>query len=223
MQCVFGLQLFASEFEDVLTSTSLSKSRVSVKRLHGSISRQGNNFRWTGKTGCRAKASAFLSLSEYLCYTKHYTLMRSMLEICKGHINQERRYWSKQWRTHRLCTQKTRQNMDFHPSFPTSWILWIIFLVPTIFGLRVPLLEEGEEKVLRNGSTRASWNVGLFISICYCVLRDQLFYLPFPTGSNCCILWTSLAPNMATPPAPGCNTLLRADCPRQQMYAFENT
>lgn len=187
------------------------------------MSRPGDHFRWTGKTGCHAKATVFLSLSEYLGYAKHYTLTCSMLESCKGHIPLGRRYWSEQWWTHRLCTQKTRQCRDFRPSFPSSWILWIRFLVPTIFGLSVPLLEVGEEKVLRNGSTRASWNAGLFISTCYCVLRGQLFYQSFPTGSNCYILWTSLVPNMAAPPASGCNTLLRADCPRQLMYAFENT
>lgn len=74
--------------------------------------------------------------------------------------------------------------MEFCPSSPSNSILWTIFLVPTIFGLSAPLLQEEQEKVLRNCSTRTSWNVGSFVSICYCVLRDQLFYPSFPTSSK---------------------------------------
>lgn len=42
--------------------------------------------------------------------------------------------------------------------------------------LSVPLVQEGEEKVLRNSSARASWNGGSFVSIWYSVLRAPIFY-----------------------------------------------
>ena len=114
------------------------------------------------------------------CYPKHCTFLCSLSLCSHGHVHLGRREALERPGKDTAVTYTA----EFCPPVPSSSILWTTFLLPDTLGLSVPLLQEGEEKVLRNGSTRASWNVGLLLSIRSCVLRDQRFYPSFPTSSN---------------------------------------
>ena len=176
--CNCGLQLFVSQ--NVLIRILSTKIRGLVKRLHGFKYRLGEHFKWTGeKTSLLAKASTLLSLSE-----AHATpSIAPSSVLCHSALTGTStwgggKHWNEQGRTRPSPTLQS-----FAHLFPPTPSSGPHSCFPT-FGLSVPLLQEREEKVLRNGSTRASWNVGLLLSIRSCVLRDQRFYPSFPTSSN---------------------------------------